>query len=528
MPGRAGPGASGVAPESPLPSPPTPTRATLVATLTSPPSEEALATLSGTADWLEVRADLVGDLDPSALRERFGGRLLYTLRSRDEGGRADAGAARRGERLAAAAAAGYDLIDLEGERDGDPELLAEVPVERRLVSWHGEVGGGGGGAGQSALAELKARFDVLAEIPARLYKLVPAAVQPGEELAPLALLRTLGRDDVIAFAGGPSGAWTRLLAPRLGAPWVYGSAGDAPGAAAAPGQPSIAALRRDYGLPELRPVERIYGVVGNPAAHSLSPRLHNGGYRELGVPALYLAFAPESFGDFWLEVVESGLFEDLGMPLGGLSITAPFKRAALAVAGVSSPLAEAIGAANTLVRQGAVWEAEITDPVGIVRPLAERGVDLAGCAAAVVGAGGAGRASAFALARAGARVTLVNRGEERGREAAAALGVGFVPLARFDPGGFAVVVQATPVGRGAGEAPPFDPARLAAGAVVIDLAYGPAPTPLIAAVRAAGGGAIGVDGREVLLYQGLEQFRMMTGRELPAAVGRRLLGLEAE
>ena len=137
----------------------------------------------------------------------------------------------------------------------------------------------------------------------------------------------------------------------MGAPWVYGSAGEGP---AAPGQPSIAALRRDYGLPALGPVERLYGVVGRPVGHSLSPRLHNGGYRELGVPALYLAFEPESFGDFWLEVVEGGLFDDLGMPLSGLSITAPFKQAALAVAGAASPLAERIGAVNTLVRQGGV------------------------------------------------------------------------------------------------------------------------------------------------------------------------------
>ena len=381
-----------------------PAQATLVATLAAPPSADGaeVAALAGAADWLEVRADLTGELEPAWLRQRFPGRLLYTLRSRDEGGRCDAGAARRAERLTAAAAAGYDLVDLEAERDDDGELLAKIPAERRLVSWHGPA---------ADLAALERRIEAMSEVPASLYKLVPTAVQPGEELAPLALLASLERRDVVAFAGGASGAWTRLLAPRLGAPWVYGATGERP---AAPGQPTIAALRGDYGLPALPPAAALFGVVGNPVGHSLSPRLHNGAYRELGVPALYVAFEPASFGDFWLEVVENGLFDDLGLPLSGLSITAPFKRSALAVAGAASPLVERIGAANTLVRQEGVWEAESTDPAGIVHPLAARGVDLAGRAAAVVGAGGAGRAAAFALARAGAHVTLVNRGEERG------------------------------------------------------------------------------------------------------------------
>ena len=226
--------------------------------------------------------------------------------------------------------------------------------------------------------------------------------------------------------------------------------------------------------------------------------------------------------------MESGLFDDLGMPLSGLSITAPFKGSALAVAGAASPLVERTGAVNTLIRQGGVWEAEVTDPVGVLRPLAERGITVGDRAAAVLGAGGAGRSAAFALSRAGARVTLVNRGEERGRETAAALGVDFEALADFDPGRFEILVHATPAGRGPGEEPPFDPARVSPGAVVIDLAYGEEPTPLVAAVRALGAGTVGIDGREVLLYQGLEQFRMMTGRELPAAVGRRLLGLGEE
>jgi 3-dehydroquinate dehydratase/shikimate dehydrogenase len=526
--------------------------ASLVATLTTPLTPELAAGLEG-VEWLEVRADVLGDLDPEPLRRLFPGKLLYTLRSHAEGGSFEGSQERRKRRLIAAAER-YDRVDVEGARDLAPELLTAVPPERRLISWHGPA---------SDAAALEACFGRMAAAEAALYKLVPWAVQPGEALAPLMLLHALQRPDVVAFAGGDAGTWTRLVAPRLGAPVVYGAVSDAPGATGAPGQPSIRTLREDFGLPALLPAGALFGVVGNPVAHSLSPRLHNGAYRELGIPALYLPFQTDSFGDFWLEVVEEGVLETVGLPIHGLSITAPFKAAALAVAGAESPLAGLIGGANTLVLRDGVWEAESTDPAGVVEPLRERGIEIAGRRAAVVGAGGAGRAAAVGLTRAGARVTLFNRGPERGEKAAADLNLPCLPLRELEPGEFDLLVNATPLGRApkgqtpqqgqaqaaqaaaqlgqpgqeqhgrqvqrAAEEPlPFPVDALRQGAVVIDLVYRreeEGPTPLLAA--AGGRGAMTIDGREVLLGQARGQFRMMTGRELPRELARRLLGLPA-
>ena len=488
-----------------------PSTATLIATLTEAPTGDELARLSALADVLEVRADLVGDLDAGELGAGFAGELLYTLRSKAEGGAFNGSAAERAERLRSASAS-YDLVDLEADRDLTEEILADVGERRRVFSWHGPP---------TPLSALTRTLGEMSEHPARWFKLVPSAEKPGDELAPLALLLSARRSDVIAFASGAVGTWTRLVAPRLGAPVVYGAASGVPGA---PGQPTVESLRATYGLPELPPVERLFGIVGDPVSHSLSPLLHNSLYRALGIPALYLPFETPSFGDFWLEIVESGSLEVLGHPLAGLSVTAPYKELAVAVAGASSPLAERINSANTLVRRDGVWEAETTDPHGVVHALVDAGVELERARGAVVGCGGAGRAAAFGLLRSGGSVTLVNRTVPRGREIAAQLGTEFCDAGEFDPSGYDILVNATPLGHRDGDERPFDLDRVREDAAIVDLVYRRgAATSLVREARDRG--LKNVDGRDILLFQAVKQFRLMTGREMSVEAGREILGL---
>lgn len=485
-------------------------KSTLVATLTSLPTERELETLPAAVGILEVRADLLGDLDPDWLRSHFRGELLYTLRSKIEGGAFEGGKQARRKKLAAAAPR-YDLVDLEADRDLQADLLVEVPPAKRLISWHGPA---------TQFHELQTRFAALAGTPARHYKMIPHAAAAGDELASLALLQSLKRADLTSFSTGEIGTWTRVVAPLFGSPLVYGSFGSSPGA---PGQLSLKRLIEDFHLPDLVEPEAVYGIVGHPVAHSLSPRLHNGAYRALGIPAIYLPFHADSFADFWLEVVESGSLANLGLPLCGLSVTAPYKEVALAVSGASSPRAQHIEAANTLIYHEEVWEAETTDPDGVVRALEKGGAPPRGKKAAVVGCGGAGKAAAYGLQLAGATVTLVNRNSERGKKAGAELGLPFLRLADFDPGDFDILVQATALGHHAEDELAFDPRRLRAGATVIDMVYGGEPTRLLRETRKLGHRAI--DGREILLFQALGQFRLMTGKELEEDLARELLGM---
>jgi len=489
-------------------------KTTLAATLMTRPSPngEELQALPRTVEWLEVRADLVGDLGANWLRSHFRGKLLYTLRSQAEGGNFSGPPDERHARLLKAGR-DYELVDLEGDCDNAPEVLAGIPAAKRLVSWHGPA---------TDVEALQSRCEQLSTIAARCYRVVPTAAKAGDELAPLALLKSLGRSDVIAYADGQTGFWSRLVAPQLGSPFIFGAVENGRNDSA---MPTVARLITDYGFPELTPATEIYGIVGNPVAHSLSPCLHNASYRALAHPALFVPFHVESFSNFWREVVLGRTLEHLGLSIRGLTVASPHKETAIAEAGSISHMVERAGAANLFVRHNGIWQADTTDPAGVVVALHERAIQIEKKRAAVVGCGGAGRAISAALEQAGARVTMVNRGMERGRHAVRLLHLPFVPLADFNVEGYDIVVNATPVGRDDG-ALPFEIEDLSAEAVVVDLVYGAEPTPLAASVRARG--QVMIDGREVLLTQVLRQFRLMTNREMPVSLARQKLGWEAE
>ena len=220
-----------------------PPRATLVASLTEAPdaSGDEVRALSGQADCLEVRADLVGEVGVGVVAGAVRGRA--PLHAAERGGRrsragragAPRGAALGGPRLRPGRHRG-------GPRPGFRTVLDAV-ANRGDASCPGMAGRAAEREGPAGPPEAGFR-------PSRRGSASwsSAAENSGEELAPLELLLESDREDVAAFSMGAVGAWTRLAAPRFGAPWIYGAAGPL---AAAPGQPSIERLRADYDLPRL-------------------------------------------------------------------------------------------------------------------------------------------------------------------------------------------------------------------------------------------------------------------------------------
>ena len=450
------------------------TRVSLIANFSTPLSLDGreLRALPPVVEFVELRAGLV---DTEWVKQHYSGQVLYELNVED------------------------DLND---------DVLSQIPVEQRIVSWHGQA---------ADLAELEIRFAQLASIPARFYKLVNTARTISEEFLPLHLLKSLGRTDTIAYAKGSLGFWTRLAALQLGAPAIIGLVSPGPD----PSEPTVAKLIDDYGLPEVHPVKELFAIIGNPIFHSLSPRLHNASYRAMNYPALFVPLQVNSFSDFWLEFVLSKQLDALGFPINGMTVGSPHKEEAFITAKNISSMVRQTQAANILVRNNGWWNADTTDPDVVYAASDEQNVSVREKRAAVIGCGGAGRAMAAALAESGASVTLINRSKERGEYAASLLGLPYKPLLDFDAQGYDIVVNATPVGRDTDEAP-FELERLNSNAVVIDLVYGSRPTPLIDSTHTHH--QVAIDGRDVLVTQVRNQFRLMTGKEMSAALAFEVLG----
>jgi 3-dehydroquinate dehydratase/shikimate dehydrogenase len=488
--------------------------ARVIASLDDPilTGEQVFRSIPVSVDALEIRADVLGEVAPGWLRNRFAGRLIFALRSESNGGHFNGPDSERAERIVRAAER-YDMIELERDRDCSEDILSAVPPERRVVSWYGTVAND---------PDLRKCFDRVCSVPAGMYKIVTMANRSGDELAPLCLLKQVVRSDVTAYATGERGLWTRLLAPRLGAPAIFATAQDGWSAG---GDPPVSMVIKDYGLPRFGPVTEIYGIAGNPVRHSLSPRLHNAAYRALGRPALFVPFYAESFSDFWREVVVSGRVESLGMTIKGMTVASPHKEAAVGIADEISSMARRAWSSNVFRRSNGDWVADTTDPEGVVSTLKERGIEVRGKRVAIVGCGGAGRAIAAALDQAGAAVILVNRGAERAQLAAGLLGLPHILLSEFSVRGFSIIINATPVGRD-DDRLPFELEHLAEGAVLVDLVYGRRPSPLVA--NAIEMKRTAIDGRDVLLVQARRQFELMTGSSMPESVARKVLGYQHE
>jgi 3-dehydroquinate dehydratase / shikimate dehydrogenase len=490
-------------------------RATLVGTISS--LSGISAATSGldwkSVDWLEIRADLMPEPDPMAVRRSFDRQLLYSLRSCGAGGRDDSPIEVRHRRLRGAARV-FDLVDLEGDRDLVPDLLRCINPQRRVISWCGQI------RDEQCLRQL---LQDLSRTEARLYRFELNCSSVEEGITALQFLEHARRSDVIAYATGPHGLWTRIIGPRLGAPIVFG---ELPGKGDnGAGHPSISELMQDYGFPEMPPVSEIFAIVGEPVSRSLSPRLHNAAHRASGAGRIFLSFPTRAFDRLWSRLVSTGNLERMGLTIKGLTVASPNKQSALEVSGRAAPLCHRCQASNLLVKTNGSWAACTTDPEGIFDQAIVQRMNLSGARVAVIGCGGSGRVTAAALVQEGAEVTLVNRGFDRGRWAGRLLGLRFVPLQEFSLRGYSAMVNATPVG-GDGEELPIDLKSLDAGSLVVDLAYRRnGTTPLTTTAQALGHKV--VEGRKVLLAQTRRQYRLMTGEQMPEALARRLLGLPA-
>src|SRR4029077_7589826 len=265
----------------------------------------------------------------------------------------------------------------------------------------------------------------------------------------------------VAGPMGGVGVPARFLALREGSPLAYAPVS----AATAPGQVSLREMKYLYRAHALNGQTQVFGVIGDPIAHSLSPLLHNTAFIARRINAVYLPFLVKNLRDFLKAAAEFGL--------RGFSVTLPHKQSILRHLQDCDALSAEIGAVNTvMVRRDGSLHGCNTDYVGVLRALAKK-LRLAKSRVLVLGAGGSARAAVFALTRAGAAVGICARRNTAARELARAAGAEVVPRRALKTQFFDAVLNATPVGMHPRRAvSPLEPGELHCR-IVMDLIYRP-------------------------------------------------------
>jgi len=320
----------------------------------------------------------------------------------------------------------------------------------------------------------------------------------------------------VAVPMGEAGLPARILALREGSALAYAPVAEA----TARGQVSLDEMKHLYRAHALTRRTRVYGVIGNPIGHSLSPLLHNTGFASRSVDAVYLPFLVRQLSDFLASVPEFGV--------RGFSVTIPHKQAILKHLKECESVAAEIGAVNTVVVQsdGSLFGCN-TDYVGVLRALEEK-LQIKGSRALIFGAGGSARAAAFALSRAGAIVGICARREKAAKELARAVGGEEVPRRALRTEFFDAILNATPIGMHPHDGiSPLAPGELHCR-IVMDLIYRPQKTQLLK--LATSKGIATVSGVQMFLAQGIAQWEIWTQKRAPEAPmrGAVLAALRAE
>ncbi len=491
-----------------------PTR--LICPITAPTPEGMRSAMAAAAaqgaDAVELRLDYLqsppAPADAASLVRGCPLPVVVTYRTAAQGGQYIGDEPRRLQVLRAAAQAGAAFVDVES--DVPPDLWPPGDV---IVSSHDF---------QRRPADLAARLAAMEASPAAVNKVAFAAAGPEDALAALDALRAC-RKPTMAIAMGEAGVASRILARKFGAFGTFASL-DAT-SASAPGQPTLGQLRSLYRWEAIAPRTQVFGVIGCPVGHSMSPAIHNAAFEAAGIDGVYVPLLIQGGADNFNRFMDA-LLSRPWMDWRGLSVTIPHKENALAYVGPPrcDELARRIGAINTItIGPGGELRGDNTDYAAAIDALcAAMGIErrsLGGRSAAVIGAGGAARAIVAGLAHYGASVTIYNRTVARGEALAAEFGGKAASLdAAIDA---EILINCTPIGMHPRiAASPLAEIPASVG-VVFDTIYNPVETLLLRQARRRG--CLTVSGLDMFVNQAVAQFQIWTGANAPRDVMREIV-----
>jgi len=401
--------------------------------------------------------------------------------------------------LLAAVRAGCQWVDVEIEtiEKAGAAVLREFRPAKVIASYHDF----------HKTPALGATYRRLARLPVQAVKIATQARYLRDNLQIRRLLKAHRRraPRLVALAMGAPGIPSRLLSLLWGSAFTYASPPNH--SPAAEGQIPAEVMRSVYRVERLDNRTQLYSVLGSHAAISLSPAMQNAAFQAKHVNAVFLPCQTHQLPDFLTFARE--------VKMQGFAVTMPYKRAILNALEWIDPLANRIGACNTVAVQRGRWLGWNTDAAAVVEVLTKR-LRLAGSRILILGAGGAARAAAYAVRAEGAEVILAARREQAARTLARGLAAQVVPWSSAEGLEVDAVINATPVGMYPHvDSTPIDLARLRAR-VVFDMVYYPLSTRLLTEAR--GRGLTTISGLEMLVAQGARQFEIWTGMAAPRAL----------
>jgi len=452
--------------------------------------------------FIEFRLDYVRQIGPALQKLR---RYLDvhpelvaigTCRRASNGGKFRGSVQAQVQVLAKAADAGCQLVDIELQT-----AAALKPSEfNKLRSKAGTILSFHDFRGTKKLEET---FRKMRQYPADFYKLVTTATNLTDNVIMMQFLQAhSAHHSMIGLCMGEQGIISRVLSVRAGS--IFTFAASTEGEETAPGQMSAKLLRDLYRIQQVDAATRVYGVAGDPVAHSLSPLVMNAAFRRENLNSVFVPLHAKELSDLMTCVRE--------IPVHGLSITMPYKQKILEYLDNSDPLTEKIGACNTVVRaQDGKLYGFNTDVAGIVRPLEQR-MHLPGAKILVIGAGGAARAAVYGLRERQAEVYVMNRHMAKAQKLARSAHARICRRNDLKKMKFDVIINATPVGMGNSRASILNENEINAR-YVFDMVYNPGETKLLKLAKARGAQVI--TGAEMFAQQAARQFEIWTGKPAP-------------
>ena len=431
------------------------------------------------------------------LESHHGTIAIATCRRVASGGKFRGSIASQIDILNKAAAAGCQLVDVELQTATKvkPEQLQKLRARAALIlSFHDF----------RATKKLDHTLEKMLAFPADFYKVVSTATTLADNVTTIKFLAREGdKHSLVGMCMGEQGTISRVLGVRAGSMFTFASA--SAGQETAPGQITAQELRSVYRIDQVDVATRVYGVVGDPIAHSLSPAIMNAAFRRENVNAVYLALHAKTLKDLLTCVKD--------IPIHGLSVTMPYKEAILPHLDNTDYHTTKIGACNTVVRaQDGKLYGFNTDTAGIVRPLERRLNTLEGARILVIGAGGAARAAVFGLKERGCEVYILNRSLAAAKKLAHQARARIMKRPDLKKLAFDVIINATPVGMGNTRETPLQDKEINAR-YVFDMIYDPAETRLLKLAKERGAQVI--PGIEMFVHQAARQFEIWTGKPAP-------------